>query len=186
MVAGTGVRPGAGVGIDPGTAAKGLAAVRIFVGVLWLTNGLAKLFDKAAFDFGAVSFGLISRGGARGLLETYSGGRSRAPGILKAVYQDLVLANWGFFQWFLTVAELAIGLCLLLGIASRFGALLALVLIGPLWVMNLGNHRYLFEWPLDIIPLLILAVVPAGRAWGRDGRLAARFGGIRRLNHWPF
>jgi uncharacterized membrane protein YphA (DoxX/SURF4 family) len=113
------------------------------------------------------------------------GGKSHAPGVLKAFYGDFVLPNWGFFQWFLTVAELTIGVCLVLGIASRLGALLALLLIAPLWVMNLDNGRYLFEFPLDVVPLVILAVVPAGRAWGRDDVLAARFG-ISRLGSWPF
>jgi uncharacterized membrane protein YphA (DoxX/SURF4 family) len=173
------------VGIDPGVAAKGLAAFRVFVGVVWLANGLAKLANKAGYDLGVLSFGLIGRDTARGLLETYSGDRSHAPAVLKSLYRDLVLANWGFFQWFLTAAELTVGVCLVLGVASRFGALLALLLIGPLWVMNLDNNRYLFEWPLDIVPLLILAVVPAGRAWGRDDRLAARYGS-RWLDRWPF
>jgi thiosulfate dehydrogenase (quinone) large subunit len=169
------------VGLDPGTAAKGLAALRIFVGILWLTNGLAKLFDKGSYDLGVVSFGLISRDTARNLLVGYTGDRSNAPGFLKSIYSDIVLPNWDFFGWFLTAAELAAGICLLLGIASRLGALVPLLLIGPLWVMNLDNNRYLFEWPLDIVPLLILAVVPSGRVWGFDRRLAARFGG-----RWPF
>ena len=173
------------VGVDPGVAARGLAAVRIFVGVVWLANGLAKLVNKSDYDLGVVSFGLISRNVARGLLVSYSGDKSHALGVLKAVYRDIVLPNWGFFQWLLTAAELTVGLCLVFGIASRFGALLALLLIGPLWIMNLDNNRYLFEWPLDIVPLLILAVVPAGRAWGRDDRLAARFGS-RWFDRWPF
>jgi hypothetical protein len=33
----------------------------------------------------------------------------------------------------------------------------------------------------ELIPLVILGIIPAGRAVGLDGRLAARFGG-----HWPF
>jgi uncharacterized membrane protein YphA (DoxX/SURF4 family) len=173
------------VGLDPGVAGRGLAALRIFVGVVWLANGLAKLVGRGTYDLGVVSFGLISRDTARSLLTGYSGDRSQALGVLKSLYGDLVLPNWGFFQWFLTAAELTIGLCLVLGVASRFGALLALVLIGPLWIMNLDNGRYLFEWPLDIVPLVILALVPAGRTWGRDDRLAARYG-TRWFDRWPF
>jgi uncharacterized membrane protein YphA (DoxX/SURF4 family) len=161
--------------------ARGLAAFRIFVGVVWLSNALAKVFNQGSFDLGVVSFGLISRDTARGLLETYTGPDSNAIAPLKSLYTDLVLANWGVFQWLLTAAELAIGITLVLGIASRLGPLLALALIVPPWVMNLDNNRYLFEWPLDIVPLAILAVVPAGRVWGQDGRLAARFG-----DRWPF
>jgi thiosulfate dehydrogenase (quinone) large subunit len=173
------------VGIDPLTAARGLAALRIFVGVVWLTNGLAKLFDKGAVDLGVVSFGLISRSTARNLLVGYTGDKSNAPGFLKSFYGEVILPNWDFFGWFLTAAELAAGTLLVLGVASRLGALVPLLLIGPLWVMNLDNGRYLFEWPLDIVPLVILALVPAGRAWGGDARLAARYGS-RRFGRWPF
>jgi uncharacterized membrane protein YphA (DoxX/SURF4 family) len=161
--------------------AKGLAAFRVFVGLVWLGNALAKVFNQGSFDLGVVSFSLISRDTARGLLETYTGPESNAIAPLKSVYRELVLANWAFFQWLLTAAELAIGISLVLGIASRLGPLLALALIFPLWIMVIDNGRYLFEWPLDIVPLAILATVPAGRVWGQDGKLVARFG-----DRWPF
>jgi hypothetical protein len=161
--------------------AKGLAAFRIFVGLVWLGNALAKVVNQGSYDLGVVSFSLISRDTARGLLESYTGPESNAIAPLKTVYSDLVLANWGVFQWLLTVAELAIAISLVVGIASRLGPLLALALIFPLWIMVLDNNRYLFEWPLDIVPLAILAAVPAGRVWGQDRRLAARFG-----DRWPF
>jgi uncharacterized membrane protein YphA (DoxX/SURF4 family) len=161
--------------------AKGLAAFRIFVGLLWLGNALAKVVNQSSYDLGVVPFSLISRTTARDLLETYTGPESNAIAPLKSIYTDLVLANWGFFQWLLTAAELAVGVSLVLGIASRLGPLLALALIFPLWIMVIDNNRYLFEYPLDIIPLAILAAVPAGRVWGLDARLAARFG-----DRWPF
>jgi thiosulfate dehydrogenase (quinone) large subunit len=161
--------------------AKGLAAFRVFVGLVWLGNGLAKVFNHQNFDLGVASFSLISRDTARGLLESYTGPESHAIAPLKSVYRELVLANWGFFQWLLTAAELVVGVSLVLGIASRLGPLLALALIFPLWIMVIDNGRYLFEWPLDIVPLAILAAVPAGRVWGQDGKLAARFG-----DRWPF
>jgi uncharacterized membrane protein YphA (DoxX/SURF4 family) len=161
--------------------AKGLAAFRVFVGTVWLGNALAKVVNQGSFDLGVVSFGLISRNTARGLLESYTGPESNAIAPLKSIYRELVLANWGFFQWLLTAAELTIGITLVLGIASRLGPLLALALIFPLWVMVIDNGRYLFEWPLDIVPLAILAAVPAGRVWGQDHRLVARFG-----DRWPF
>jgi len=161
--------------------AKGLAAFRIFVGLVWLANALAKVVNQGSYDLGVVSFSLISRDTARGLLETYTGPESHAIAPLKSVYRDLVLANWGFFQWLLTAAELVVAVSLVVGIASRLGPLVALALIFPLWIMVIDNGRYLFEWPLDIVPLAILAAVPAGRVWGQDRRLAARFG-----DRWPF
>ena len=96
--------------------------------------------------------------------------------------RDVVLPNWGSFGAFLTVAELAIGLGLIFGVASRLAALGGLMLIGPIWVMLWHTNLYLWEYPAeDLFPLLLLAIVPAGRTAGLDARLAARFGG-----HWPF
>jgi len=92
--------------------AKGLAAFRVFVGLVWLGNALAKVFNHGSYDLGVVSFGLISRDTARGLLESYTGPESHAIAPLKTVYRDLVLANWGFFQWLLTAAELVVAVSL--------------------------------------------------------------------------
>jgi hypothetical protein len=132
-----------------GRIARGLAAFRIFVGLVWLANALAKVINQGSYDLGVVSFSLISRDTARGLLESYTGPESNAVAPLKSLYRDLVLANWGGFQWLLTAAELVIGVALVVGIASRL--------------------------------LAILAAVPAGRVWGQDAKLAARFG-----DRWPF
>lgn len=46
-----------------------------------------------------------------------------------------MLPNWGFFGVFLTMAELAIGVGLILGLATRLAAVGALLLIIPIWIM---------------------------------------------------
>jgi len=89
---------------------------------------------------------------------------------------------WGIFGAFLTVAELAIGIGLVFGIATRLAAVGGLLLIGPIWVMLLHTNLYLWQYPAeDLFPLLLLAIVPAGRLGGLDGRLSRRFG-----YRWPF
>jgi len=71
---------------------------------------------------------------------------------------------------------------LLLGIATRLAAVGGLLLLTPIWVMLWHTNLYLWgEYPLDLLPLLLLAIVPAGRVFGLDHGLAARFGG-----RWPF
>jgi len=117
--------------------AGGFAALRIFFGAVWLSNGLAKAIGQNTFD-------------------------------------------WGFFQWLLTIAELTAGAALLFGIASRFGALIGLLLIGPIWIMLLPRNQYLWDYPLDLFPLVVLTIVPAGRTFGLDRNLAVRFRGC-----WP-
>jgi len=175
--------PPVSAGAAPLVSARVLAAaftaLRIFTGLVWLSNALAKLFDKGTFDLGFFSFNLITGGAARSIATGASSRTQIAP--LGAFYRDVVLPHWGFFGTFLTVAELAIGLGLIFGLATRLAALGGLLLIGPIWVMLWHTGDYLWTYPAeDLFPLLLLAIVPAGRTAGLDTRLAARFG------HWPF
>ncbi|MDN5857778.1 MAG: hypothetical protein L0H84_04075 [Pseudonocardia sp.] len=173
---------------DPATApssqralARGFAVLRIFFGLIYLTNALAKAFDKGAYDLGFATFGLLWLPQARFIADDASKKTFLTP--LGATFQDVVLPNWGAFGVFLTVAELAIGLGLLFGVLSRAAPVGALLLIGPIWLMYLFSPatQYLWTYPVDLVPLALLAIVPTGRTWGLDGRLAARFG-----NRWPF
>jgi hypothetical protein len=61
------------------------------------------------------------------------------------------------------------------------GAVVALLLIGPIWLTMWDAGLYLWQYPLDLVPLLILAIVPTGRSFEVDGKLAARVS-----SRWPF
>lgn len=160
--------------------ARAFTALRIFTGLVWFSNGLAKLIDKATYDWGFISFNLVNRSAAQGIAAGASSKTYIKP--LGAFYRDVVLPNWGFFGTFLTIAELAIGLGLLFGVASRLAAVGGLLLIGPIWLMLLHTGIYLWQYPAeDLFPLLLLAIVPAGRLLGADRTLAPRFG-----HRWPF
>ena len=43
-------------------------ALRVFTGRVWLSNGLAKVFEKSNYDIGFFSFNLVDKSTARGLL----------------------------------------------------------------------------------------------------------------------
>ena len=160
--------------------ARAFAALRIFTGLVFLTNALAKAFDIGHADWGFFSFSLITRGSARSIAADASGRTQIGP--LGAFYRDVVLPNWGFFGIFLTVVELAVGLGLIFGVATRLAAVGGLLLIAPIWVMLWHTGLYLWEYPAeDLLPLTLLAIVPAGRVGGLDNRLAPRFG-----HRWPF
>ncbi|HEY6425018.1 MAG TPA: DoxX family membrane protein [Pseudonocardiaceae bacterium] len=172
------------IGAQPGQIpcrafAQGFAALRIFIGLVWLSNALAKVTGVGVVDWGFFSFNLITRDVARGLATDAASKTQIAP--LGAFYRDVVLPNWGSFGTLLTVAELAVGIGLLLGIATRLAAVGGLLLILPIWIMLWHTTGYLWEYPLDLFPLVLLAIVPAGRVAGVDRTLAARFG-----NRWPF
>jgi len=173
-------RPGT-VPASPRSLARALAVLRIFFGLIWLTNGLAKLIDVGAYDLGFASFGLLWLPQAQSIANDASSTTYLAP--LGAFFQTVVLPNYGFFGVFLTIVEIAAGLALLFGLLTRAAALGTLLLIGPIWLMYLfsGATQYLWTYPVDLLPLLLLAIYPSGRTLGFDGRLAARFG-----DRWPF
>ena len=152
--------------IDPASAElmrKAFTALRVFTGLVWLSNGLAKVVGKASYDLGFVSFNLVDRGVAEAIARDASAKTYIAP--LGAFYRDVVLPNYGFFGWFLTLAELAVGLGLLVGVLPRAAALGGLLLIGPVWLMLLHTNLYLWQYPAeDLFPLVLLTVVPT---WGR-------------------
>jgi uncharacterized membrane protein YphA (DoxX/SURF4 family) len=154
--------------------------LRVFTGLVFFTNGFAKLIETRTYDLGFFSFNLVDKSGAKSIL-TGAAHRTQIR-LLGAFYESVVLPHWGIFSVFLTVTELAIGIGLILGIASRLAAVGGLMLIFPIWVMLWHSGKYLWEYPAeDLFPLVLLAIAPAGRHRGVDARLAPRFG-----NRWPF
>ena len=91
-----------------------------------------------------------------------------------------MLPNWDVFQWLITAVELGAGLALILGLASRLAALVDLGQQLFLQLVYLSSARWMFEQPHEWVPLVILALVPAGRVWGLDARLWLR------TRRWPF
>ena len=84
----------------------------------------------------------------------------------------------------ITAVELGVGAALILGLATRGAALIGLGQQLFLQVVYLSSSRWTFEQPHEWVPLLILALVPAGRVWGLDRRFARR--GLSRLRGFPF
>jgi uncharacterized membrane protein YphA (DoxX/SURF4 family) len=165
--------------VDARQLARGLAVIRILLGATFLANGLAKLFDIHRVEIGPYLANLINRGDARFILdaEVNTNAKHQLP-LVGRIANDLVLPNWELFSWLLTAVEIIAGLLLVLGLASRLGALLAL---GPgiyLFFVYFANNRWMFEQPLEKVPLIVLALIPSGRWWGLDRRVG-RTG-------WPF
>ena len=167
---------------DARSLGKGLAVLRIFVGIIFLANGLAKLFTFRNVEIGPYRSFLINREETRSILQ---GEASRNDiGAVKSLVDEVLLPNFEWLQWVITFVELGVGALLILGLASRGAALVGLGQQLFLQVLYLSSGRWMFEQPHEWVPLLILLLVPAGRVWGLDGRLAHR--GIRRLRGFPF
>ena len=159
---------------------KGLAALRIFFGLILFSNGLAKLFAFRTVELGPYSAFLINREEARGILDfevNQRGGGTDVP-LLPTIVNDVILPRWDVFQWLTTALELGAGAALIVGMASRGAALAALIQQLFLALVYLSSGRWMWEQPHEWVPLVILTLVPAGRTWGFDRRFVNR--------GWPF
>jgi uncharacterized membrane protein YphA (DoxX/SURF4 family) len=169
-------------GLDARWLAQGLAALRIFFGLILFTNGLAKLFSFRNIEIGAYRSFLINREEARSILAGEAG-KNDLP-VLPGLVNDVLLPNWEVFQWVVTAVELGVGAALILGLATRLAALIGLGQQLFLQLLYLSSNPWMWEQPHEWVPLLILVLVPAGRVWGLDRRFVGR--GVRRLRDFPF
>ncbi len=174
------------------TLGKGLAALRIFMGVVLFANGVAKLFGFSRIEVGPYVANLIDREATRFILQFEvfqdKAGGHQGTGIpgLRWIAR-LMLDNWGLFGWAVTAMELTVGALLIVGLLTRFAALVGLGQQLFLALVYASSNRWAFEQPHEYVPLIILALVPAGRVWGLDGRILRRRGtDPGELRGWPF
>ena len=168
--------------LDARSLGKGLAVLRIFVGIIFFANGLAKLFSFRNIEIGPYRSFLINRSETRSILEGEAS-RNEIDAVQQLV-NDVLLPNYGWLQWVITFVELGVGALLIIGLATRGAALVGLGQQLFLQVLYLSSGRWAFEQPHEWVPLLILLLWPAGRVWGMDRRFVDR--GIRRLGRFPF
>ena len=153
--------------------ALGMTIIRVGFGLVFLTNGLAKLpqFSNKVPPFKGF---LITRDGARSIIDFDTQGHP--VGFYRDLIEDVVLKNWGLFGGLLTATELAIGVCLIVGAFTPIAALIAAAFALHLNFANIHREdKWLWEYPVEWLPLLGLALMRAGRIWGLDARLARRF-----------
>ena len=177
--------------IDARRFGQGMAVIRVFFGLIIFLNGLAKVDHRFVnVNIGPYHAVLIDKNGARGILNFEVNRRqirkdgplgSQVPGVKRFV-NDVVLAHWNIFQWVTTAIELGAGALLILGLASRLGALVDLGQQIFLALVYASSARWMFEQPHEYVPLIVLALLPAGRVWGLDA-LLVRSASWRR---WPF
>ncbi len=138
-----------------------LGGIRIAVGVLWLTNTRWKTPTDFGKDGGGGLYGFTKAAVDHPVLPPYSW-----------VVEHLVLPNFTAFGWGVLLLEASLGAFLILGMATRFwaivGALQSLA-IG----LSVGNAPN--EWPWAYVMMiaahLAIAATAAGRYGGLDGIL---------------
>ncbi len=136
-----------------------LSLLRIFFGIVYLSNGLAKITGTSSVSLGPWRSFLINSDGARGILR-HDAATSIGP------YHDLVfnviLPHYSIFGAVVTAAEIAVGVGLLTGILGRLAALGGALLTLNVQVAAIGGGEWTYEYLVELVPLLYLAAVPSG------------------------
>jgi uncharacterized membrane protein YphA (DoxX/SURF4 family) len=142
-------------------AASGLAIVRVTIGAM-----LVWVF------FENLGKGLYTPAGYAGLINYYIKS-SHSPAVWKAV-MGLAASHAAMAAPMQAIAEISLGILLVIGLLTRPAALVAFLYLGSLWISELGTS-WIWELLVPVLASLGLVVGRAGRAWGVDALLARRW-----------
>jgi uncharacterized membrane protein YphA (DoxX/SURF4 family) len=162
---------------------RAIAALRIYFGVVYLHNGLAKLLPPVPGLWPNTPLGFVigatGNRSAQSILEFEVISKPHPVEPYRALVENVVLPNFGPFVFGIGLAETVVGVLLILGLLTPLAALLGAALGLHLQFMTLWNDKWIYEYSLQWLPLLCLAALRAGRWFGLDGRL------VRTRPRWP-
>src|SRR5579871_6310312 len=142
-------------------AANGLALVRVTIGAMFVW-----------VFFENLGKGLYTPGGYAGLINYYVKA-SHSPAIWKAVMASAA-SHAAMAAPLQAVAEISLGVLLVLGLFTRPAAFIAFLYLGSLWVSEWGTS-WIWELLVPVMASFGLAIGRAGRTWGIDAWLAERY-----------
>ena len=138
-----------------------IVLLRVYTGIFFLKFGWGKVTNEN-FPDGVVGFlGSVSE-------NTF--------GFYRGFVESVVIPNKGLFAFLVAWGELAIGVALILGLATRYAAYAGAFMVANFWfakgqgVLDAQNHDIIW-----LIILIVLGGLHAGRTLGLDERLADRF-----------
>ena len=141
-------------------AQSGLAIVRLTIGAM-----LVWVF------FENLGKGLYTPAGYAGLINYYIQ-HDTAPAAWKAV-MALAASHAAIAAPLQAMAEISLGILLVIGLLTRPVALVTFLYLASLWVSEWGTS-WIWELLVPVLASLGLAVGRAGRTWGIDAMLARR------------
>ena len=138
-----------------------IVLLRIFTGIFFAYNG-----------FGKVSGGNFERG----LERVVTSNLEQSFSFFRSFLESVVLPNKGHFALAVSWGELAIGVALIFGLATRYASIAGAAMVACFWFMK-GQHPLLGTnhdsvW---MVIFIVLAGFHAGRVAGLDARLAREF-----------
>lgn len=138
-----------------------ITLLRVYTGVFFLYYGFGKVRNP---DFADGMAGFINSR----LEESFA--------FIRPFLEGVVLPNKGLFAFLVAWGEFAIGIALILGLATRWASLAGAVMVAVFWFtkgqgfLDAQNHDVIW-----LVIFVVLATVHAGRAHSLDERLADRF-----------
>ena len=142
----------------PARSLDGFGALRMLFGLVFLANGLAKVVPGL---WNTPLGYLINADAARDIVAAEV--RRHPITAYRDLMENVILANWGVVAPLLAAFELGVGGLLLAAIATRWAALAGALFALHLHFMTVFNGRWLFEYALIWVPLLVLALGSTGR-----------------------
>ena len=142
-------------------ASNGLALVRVTIGAMFVW-----------VFFENLGKGLYTATGYAGLIHYYIE-HGHAPAAWKAV-EGLAASHAAMAAPMQAIAEISLGVLLVIGLLTRPVAFVAFLYLGSLWMSEWGT-AWIWELLVPVLASLGLAIGRAGRAWGIDAWLAQRW-----------
>ena len=138
-----------------------ITMLRFYTGVFFLYYGFGKVRNP---DF------------AEGLAQFVAGRLEESAGFIRPFLQTVVLPNNAAVALVVAWGELAIGLALIMGLATRWASIAGALMVAAFWATKglgfLDAQNRDATW---FMILVVLASIHAGRAHGLDERLSHRF-----------
>ena len=138
-----------------------LAVLRVYTGVFFLIYGYGKLQRGGGFADGMSGF-LNAQENTFGFYRTF--------------IDSVVLPNAGLFSYLIACGETALGIGLILGLATRYSAYVGVFLVINFWfAKGLGFFGAMNHDVVWTSILLVLALMKAGHVYGLDSQLKSRY-----------
>lgn len=138
-----------------------VTVLRVYTGIFFLKYGYGKLTNPNFAD---------------GLAGFVTGNLEKCFGFMRGFLESVVIPHSGLFGFLVTWGELLLGVCLILGLATRYAAIAGAFMVAMFWftkgqgLLDAQNHDAIW-----FFILLTLAAVHAGRVHSVDAKLADRF-----------
>lgn len=156
---------------------RAMAALRIYFGVLFFHNGIAKLLPAVPGLWPDTPIGFVINAfgnrSAQSILQFEVVTQPHPVEPYRQLVESVILPNFGPFVAGLGLAETVVGILLILGLATSLAAILGALMVLHLQFATLWNDKWIYEYSVEWIPLLALAAFRAGRWHGLDARYAA-------------